>query len=79
MGLLYEAKGRTWVGRDSERKYYQRRMVIRKKVEELAKKHTVREVDVVERFDEVLRAMRISLSKLMALIKKDEFPFPLTF
>ena len=39
----------------------------------------VREVDVVERFDEILRAMRLSLSKLETLIKKDQFPFPLTF
>ena len=76
---LYEAKGHTWAGRDSKRKHYQRHLIILKKVEELAKKHTVREVDVVERFDGILRAMRLSLSKLETLIKKDRFPFLLTF
>lgn len=43
---LYEAKGHTWVGLDSERKHYARRRIIIKKIKALAKEHAVRVVDV---------------------------------
>ena len=67
----YEVKGHSWAKNDSERKHFQRRMVVVKKIKQLASEHTVREVDVAARLDEFCRTSspKISLSKLQDIIK----------
>ncbi|KAL8283994.1 hypothetical protein RQP46_005107 [Phenoliferia psychrophenolica] len=68
----YEVKGHTWTD-EAERKHYQRRMIIVRKVKQLASQNTVREVDVAARLDEFCRTSspKVSLSKLQDLLKKD--------
>ena len=69
----YEVKGRSWAKNDSERKHYQRRMIVVKEIKQLALEYTVREVDVAARLDEFCRTSseKISLSRLQDIIKSN--------
>ncbi|KAL8276085.1 hypothetical protein RQP46_011517 [Phenoliferia psychrophenolica] len=68
----HEVKGHTWTD-EAERKHYHRRMIIVRKVKQLASQHTVREVDVAARLDKFCptSSPKVSLSKLQDLVKKD--------